>query len=65
MLSGLTKQVARFTDGDVPPLLLRDFRIASSVPARVGYGSGEALSRAFKARHGIAPSEVRRNGVAG
>jgi AraC-like DNA-binding protein len=31
----------------------------ADVADRVGYGSSEALSRAFKARYGVAPSAVR------
>jgi AraC family transcriptional regulator len=33
-----------------------------AVAVRYGYGSSEAFSRAFRAVHGVAPADVRRNG---
>ncbi|MFF7360918.1 GyrI-like domain-containing protein [Streptomyces sp. NPDC008125] len=34
------------------------------IAVRYGYGSGEAFARAFRAMHGIGPSEARRTGAA-
>lgn len=34
------------------------------VAVRYGYGSGEAFARAFRAMHGVGPSEARRTGAA-
>lgn len=33
------------------------------IAMRYGYGSGEAFARAFRAQHGVAPSEARRSGA--
>ncbi|MFC8342246.1 GyrI-like domain-containing protein [Streptomyces sp. NPDC057280] len=34
------------------------------IAVRYGYGSGEAFARAFRAMHGVGPSEARRTGAA-
>jgi AraC family transcriptional regulator len=39
-------------------------RTLLEIAVRYGYGSGEAFARAFRAMHGIGPSEARRTGAA-
>ncbi|MFF4246781.1 GyrI-like domain-containing protein [Streptomyces sp. NPDC001822] len=39
-------------------------RTLLDIATRYGYGSGEAFARAFRAMHGVGPSEARRTGAA-
>ncbi|MFF6782840.1 GyrI-like domain-containing protein [Streptomyces sp. NPDC012510] len=43
--------------------VLVDERTLLEIAVRYGYGSGEAFARAFRAMHGVGPSQARRTGA--